>query len=83
MSFRRLRWQREVGLMDRYRRIWMSKKPKCDAGSGGFVSVGLVDVLPAAHALLAGAALAAALLLLECGARAARLRCLQPRSYSQ
>ncbi|XP_023934974.2 ionotropic receptor 75a-like [Bicyclus anynana] len=67
----RLRWQREVGLMDRFRRIWMSSRPKCDAGSGGFVSVGLVDVLPAAHVLLAGALLAALLLLLERLAHAA------------
>ncbi|CAH2236516.1 ionotropic receptor 75a-like [Pararge aegeria] len=66
----RLRWQREVGLMDRFRRIWMSAKPKCDAGSGGFVSVGLADVLPAAHVLLAGALLAVLLLLLERLARA-------------
>lgn len=61
----RLRWQREVGLMDRFRRVWMSARPKCDEGGGGFVSVGLADVLPAAHALLAGALLAAALLPLE------------------
>ncbi|XP_045768860.1 glutamate receptor ionotropic, kainate glr-3-like [Maniola jurtina] len=71
----RLRWQREVGLMDRYRRIWMSSRPQCDAGSGGFVSVGLVDVLPAAHALLAGALLAAAVLLLEVLVHAAKLMC--------
>nr|XP_026501542.1 glutamate receptor ionotropic, kainate 4-like [Vanessa tameamea] len=61
----RLRWQREVGLMDRFRRVWMCARPKCDAGRGGFVSVGLMDVLPAAHALLAGAMVAAALLPLE------------------
>ncbi|CAH2107908.1 unnamed protein product [Euphydryas editha] len=61
----RLRWQREVGLMDRFRRVWTSARPQCDAGRGGFVSVRLADVLPAARALLAGALLAAALLLLE------------------
>ncbi|XP_041987543.1 ionotropic receptor 75a-like [Aricia agestis] len=61
----RLRWQREVGLMDRSRRVWMTGRPVCADGGGGFVSVALGDVLPAAHALLAGAALAVALLLLE------------------
>ncbi|XP_032515501.2 glutamate receptor ionotropic, kainate glr-3-like isoform X2 [Danaus plexippus] len=61
----RLRWQREVGLMDRYRRVWMSVRTPCDAAQGGFVSVGLVDVLPALHALLAGVLLATALLLVE------------------
>ncbi|XP_038214536.1 glutamate receptor ionotropic, kainate 2-like [Zerene cesonia] len=61
----RLRWHRETGLMDRVRRTWLARRARCDAGGGGFVSVGLADVLPALAALLAGALLAAALLLLE------------------
>ncbi|CAH0714087.1 unnamed protein product, partial [Brenthis ino] len=70
----RLRWQREVGLMDRFRRVWMSSRPQCDAGRGGFVSVGLVDVLPAAQALLAGMLLAILVLLAERLLHAVRTR---------
>lgn len=47
MRENRLRWQREVGLMSQTRRVWMSARPRCDAAGGGFLSVGLVDVLPA------------------------------------
>ncbi|KAJ2942529.1 hypothetical protein O0L34_g1996 [Tuta absoluta] len=42
----RFRWQREVGLMDQVRRVWMQPKPRCDAGAGGFTSVTIQDVLP-------------------------------------
>nr|AXF48863.1 ionotropic receptor IR32 [Lobesia botrana] len=58
----RLRWQRETGLMDRWRRTWLAGKTRCDAASGGFVSVGIIDVLPAIHVLVTG--MAASLLLL-------------------
>ncbi|CAG4966999.1 unnamed protein product [Colias eurytheme] len=64
----RLRWLRETGLMDRVRRTWLARRARCDAGGGGFVSVGLADVLPALAALLAGALLAVTLLLLELAA---------------
>lgn len=43
----RLRWQRETGIMDRERRVWMASKPRCDSDGGGFLSVRLSDVLPA------------------------------------
>ncbi|XP_068632718.1 uncharacterized protein [Battus philenor] len=69
----RLRWQREVGLVSRERRKWMAAAPRCASGAAGFSSVRLRDVLPAAHALLAGAAAALALLLTEhAAARIAR-----------
>ncbi|CAH2075857.1 unnamed protein product, partial [Iphiclides podalirius] len=61
----RLRWQREVGLVCRARRTWLAAAPRCEAGSAGFGSVRLRDALPAAHALLAGAAAAALALLAE------------------
>lgn len=43
----RLRWQRENGLMNKYKRQWFPKKPICDAGSHGFQVVGLQEVKPA------------------------------------
>uniref|UniRef100_A0A2A4JEM6 Uncharacterized protein n=1 Tax=Heliothis virescens TaxID=7102 RepID=A0A2A4JEM6_HELVI len=46
----RLRWQREVGLMSRERRVWLVSRPRCDAAGGGFVSIGIGDVLPALQA---------------------------------
>ncbi|XP_048006929.1 glutamate receptor ionotropic, delta-1-like isoform X2 [Leguminivora glycinivorella] len=52
----RMRWQRETGLLDRTRKLWLALKPRCDAASGGFVSVGIIDVLPALHVLIAGMA---------------------------
>ncbi|CAH4037603.1 unnamed protein product [Pieris brassicae] len=61
----RLRWQREAGLIERARRIWMARRVRCEAGGSGFVSVGLGDVLPALHALLTGAGAALLLLLAE------------------
>lgn len=50
-SYSRLRWQREVGLISQARRRWLAARPRCEAGSGGFLSVGLSDVLPALQVL--------------------------------
>ncbi|XP_050669770.1 glutamate receptor ionotropic, kainate 4-like [Leptidea sinapis] len=61
----RLRWQREVGLMGRARHTWLAAQPQCRQAGGGFVSIGISDVLPAVLVLLTGAALSAVLLLLE------------------
>ncbi|XP_052754703.1 ionotropic receptor 75a [Galleria mellonella] len=43
----RLRWQREVGLIGHERRHWLAERPRCDASSAGFLSVGITDLLPA------------------------------------
>lgn len=43
----RMRWQREAGLMSRERRVWLAARPRCESASGGFVSIGFIDVLPA------------------------------------
>ncbi|KAM7355695.1 ionotropic receptor 75a-like [Cochliomyia hominivorax] len=39
---RQLRWQREVGLMNREERKWFTQRPKCE-GLGRFVSIGLKE----------------------------------------
>ncbi|KAH9642098.1 hypothetical protein HF086_007218 [Spodoptera exigua] len=51
----RMRWQREVGMMDRARRVWLVARPRCEAAGTGFVSIGLIDVLPALQVLLRSA----------------------------
>ncbi|XP_069681535.1 ionotropic receptor 75a-like [Periplaneta americana] len=61
----RVRWYREVGLLDRLFKIWMPQKTKCVSNSGGFVSVSLTEFYPAVLVLEYGTALAVAILLLE------------------
>ncbi|XP_022814472.1 glutamate [NMDA] receptor subunit 1-like [Spodoptera litura] len=65
----RLRWQREVGLMDRARHMWLVSRPRCEAAGTGFVSIGLIDVLPALQVLALGAIMSVVLLAGERGAR--------------
>ncbi|KAM3959593.1 ionotropic receptor 75a-like [Aphomia sociella] len=61
----RLRWQREVGLIDRHRRIWIADRPRCDANSAGFLSVGISDLLPAFQVLCCGALISLLLVFAE------------------
>ncbi|KAJ8731049.1 hypothetical protein PYW08_002462 [Mythimna loreyi] len=68
----RLRWQREVGLMDRERRIWLVSRPRCEASGGGFVSIGIIDVLPALQVLALGAFISVVLLASEVGVHGIR-----------
>ncbi|XP_047018873.1 ionotropic receptor 75a-like isoform X2 [Helicoverpa zea] len=68
----RLRWQREVGLMSRERRVWLVSRPRCDAAGGGFVSIGIGDVLPALQVLGLGALISLTLLAAELAAHAIR-----------
>ncbi|CAH0581069.1 unnamed protein product [Chrysodeixis includens] len=70
----RLRWQREVGLMDRVRRVWLAARPRCEQPGGGFVSVGIIDVLPALQVLAIGASIAVLLLCAELSVHALRRR---------
>ncbi|CAB3224062.1 unnamed protein product [Arctia plantaginis] len=58
----RMRWQREAGLMNRERRVWLAARPRCESASGGFVSIGFIDVLPALEVLAVGALLSVVLL---------------------
>lgn len=43
----RLRWHREIGLLDRNYRQWIPRRPICEPGGRGFVSVGLKEIRPA------------------------------------
>lgn len=61
----RLRWQRENGLMNKYKRRWFPKKPICEGGARGFMTVGLQEVKPALYLLLIGTSLSLAILLFE------------------
>lgn len=64
-SFSRLRWQREVSLVNREERKWIPQKPKCEGGVGGFVSIGLTECRYAFGIFGCGAALSFASFLLE------------------
>lgn len=61
----RLRWQREIGLIDRTHRHWIPQKPQCEGGGRGFVSVGLTEVHPAVMLLVFGAAASFGVMIIE------------------
>lgn len=50
----RMKWQKEVGLMKRDEIKWIPKKPDCEGGQRGFMTVGLREIKPAAFLLLIG-----------------------------
>lgn len=61
----RLRWQREVGIMNREHRKWMPQKPQCLGNTGGFISVSLTECYPALIILLIGIAISFTFLAIE------------------
>jgi len=65
LSLNRLRWQREVSLVNREERKWIPQKPKCESGVGGFVSIGLTECRYAFGIFGCGAALSFGLFLIE------------------
>ncbi|TMW47235.1 hypothetical protein DOY81_007687 [Sarcophaga bullata] len=65
---RQLRWQREVGLMNREERKWFPQKPKCEGGVGGFVSIGITECRYALAIFGLGCVFAAAVLCVEMSA---------------
>lgn len=54
----RLRWIREVGLMDKIHGQFISKKPKCEGNARSFVSVGLHGIQPAIMLFVVGSLIA-------------------------
>nr|CAD7267200.1 unnamed protein product [Timema shepardi] len=51
---RRLRWLREVGMINREWKRWVTEKPRCDTHYSGFISVGIEDFYPALLVLTYG-----------------------------
>lgn len=51
--------------MNRLKRRWFPKKPICEGGARGFMTVGLQEVKPALYLLLIGNALSVLLMLVE------------------
>lgn len=39
-----VRWQREIGLIDRIARRWYASKPRCESGGRGFMAIGIREV---------------------------------------
>lgn len=54
----------ETGLMNREKTLWIPKKPNCEGGQE-FVSVGIGEIKPALHALVAGYGLAFVMFIAE------------------
>lgn len=51
---RRIRWQRENGLMNRVKRRWLPTKPVCERGIRQVRAVGIQEIKPALYVLLFG-----------------------------
>lgn len=63
--------------MNKYKRRWFPKKPDCDSGVRGFLTVGLQEVKPALVLLCIGNGLAFALLVMEMLIHNAMLSCIR------
>lgn len=63
--FCRIRWLREVGLIDRVHRQFIPAKPRCEAGSRKFVSVGMTEIRPAVIFLAIAVLMSLLIMLLE------------------
>lgn len=61
----RLRWQRENGLMNKSKRRWFPKKPICEGGTRGFLTVGLQEVKPALELLAIGTGASLFIMIIE------------------
>nr|CAD7414927.1 unnamed protein product [Timema poppensis] len=61
----KLRWLKEVGLMEREWKLWISQKPKCQKHDTEFTSVGFQDFYPALMVLAYGLLFASVLMLME------------------
>lgn len=60
--FYRIRWQREIGLINKEQRRWIPKNPECGTGGRGFLTVGLMEVDLAIKMLVIGTLFSAFLL---------------------
>lgn len=56
---------REIGLINRIKTRWVTKKPKCEGESRDFTAVGLREIKPVFHMFFIGIILSILILLLE------------------
>ncbi|CAG2057697.1 unnamed protein product [Timema podura] len=61
----RVRWFREVGIMDRIWKLWVSQRPVCEDKMKEFVSVGRMELYPAMQVFRIGAVVSVAVLMAE------------------
>ncbi|KAJ1530826.1 hypothetical protein ONE63_005673 [Megalurothrips usitatus] len=69
-----VRWQRELGLLDRISKRWYASKPRCEPGSRGFQAIGAREVVPLLLLLTYGVLLSLLLLAMEIVSRHRRPR---------
>ncbi|KAK3917510.1 Glutamate receptor ionotropic, kainate 2, partial [Frankliniella fusca] len=61
-----VRWQRELGHLDRISRRWYASRPRCESGARGLMAIGIREVVPLLLLLTYGIALSLLCLLVEC-----------------
>nr|CAD7261274.1 unnamed protein product [Timema shepardi] len=61
----RVRWFREVGILDRIWKLWVSQRPVCEDKLKEFVSVGRMELYPAMQVFRIGAGVSVAVLMAE------------------
>nr|CAD7453655.1 unnamed protein product [Timema tahoe] len=61
----RVRWFREVGILDRIWKLWVSQRPVCEDKMKEFVSVGRMELYPAMQVFRIGAVVSVAVLMAE------------------
>lgn len=76
----RLKWMKETGLMKRDELRWIPKKPDCEGGGRGFLTVGLGDTKPAALLLLIGYASSVIIFFIEISYRKFQSRCVKAQN---
>nr|CAD7194908.1 unnamed protein product [Timema douglasi] len=60
-----VRWFREVGILDRIWKLWVSQRPVCEDKLKEFVSVGRMELYPAMQVFRIGAGVSVAVLMAE------------------
>lgn len=73
----RIKWMKETGLMKRDELRWIPKKPDCEGGGRGFLTVGLGDTKPAAFLLLIGYASSVIIFFIEISYRKFQSHCVK------
>ncbi|XP_052129933.1 glutamate receptor ionotropic, kainate 4-like [Frankliniella occidentalis] len=61
-----VRWQRELGHLDRIAKRWYASRPRCESGARGLTPIGVREVVPLLLLLTYGIALSLLCLAVEC-----------------